>query len=174
MKTAIKIIVLCLLISSNNALAQNEKVVVNGTFENLILEEVDVFSLVMMDKNFKRLYDSFGHPLDSSFEDRFTEALWVFTYKGFKLTYIQLSPRGPELLKVEVTSPKVKFKMGENDLFKMEKPNSILNGRSFITGKKVKADLDDYLKFDGKLQYIEFDYIDNKLNTITFKRDLQI
>jgi len=174
MKTVINIIIVSILLSASNGFGQNEKIVSSGTFEGLTLQGVRVGDLVMMDRNFKELHDALGPPIESRRQPEFAEPGWVFTYKGFELTYIQLSSRGPELLKVVVNNPKVEFRIGENKLFEMNKPDSMLRGDSFLKGKKIEKDLDDYLKFDGEIQYIEFEYCDDKLNSITFKRDMQI
>lgn len=174
MKTVINIIIVSLLLSASNAFGQHERVVANGTFEGLTLQGVNITNLVVMDKNFKDLNDALGPPLESRRQPEFAEPSWVFTYEGFELTYIQLSSRGPELLKVVVNSPKVNFKIGQYNLFEMEKPDPMLRGNSFLKGKKIEKDLDDYLKFEGKIEYVEFEYCDNKLNSIIFKRDMQI
>jgi hypothetical protein len=174
MKTVINIIILSILLSAGSAFGQNEKIVASGTFEGLTIQGVRVGDLVMMDKNFKGLHDALGPPIESRRQPEFAEPGWVFTYNGFELTYIQLSSRGPELLKAVVNSPKVNFKIDKNNLFEINKPDSMLRNNSFLKGKKIENDLDDYLKFEGEIQYIEFEYCDDKLNSITFKRDMQI
>lgn len=106
---------------ANDLFAQQEKVLVEVVLEGLKLEQVDVHELVKMYSGFQPLVDMLGSPKDSTYSEKFSEALWVFKYEGFEMTYIQLSPVGPELLNITVKSPEVEFNLRGAKLFNLKK-----------------------------------------------------
>lgn len=140
-----------------------------GSFNDLMIKGVPVKELYEMDKQFEGLKD-LGIPekIDSIYMT--AEPKWIYHYPGFRLTFVQFFPTGPELLEIEVTDAKAGFSTSGRNLFENNRQTlkSNLNQLKF---QEVSPKLSDNEKFGKELRYLEFQYSANKINKIIYKID---
>lgn len=168
MKTAIKVIVLCLL-AINVSLAQDEVMLAQGSFNNLKIKGVPLEDLYEMDKNFEGL-KVLGEPIKVDSVYMSAEPKWIYHYSGFVLTFVQFFPSGPELLTVEVTKEEAEFSYSDTNLFKNSR-ESLRGGFNNLHFKVIPEKLTDHEKFGNGHRYLEYHYTSDKLSKIIYKID---